>query len=291
MTDKTSSDVMALVAPKTAARFGRGRSALLEARHAGLVQLPAACRLALTALGHAERARQNLQAADPGLARADYAAKVLADVRGGADVPPADEVEVVEMRARLHGIQAFALDQARQQLHNELEAALADGDDLTAGYVRPALAALYAEAGELFEKHGPVLAGPAEPVVGAAAAVARAWSRFGIIASDVSTLRGVQFALTEETCGHDHEGVFAIYRDDPRDGRIWGQGYGARHHTTSRPWPTGDVRAYLGWLLANRLDVWVPTGPQRDERWLEMFKPVPALAALGGPGADIGRWA
>jgi len=31
-------------------------------------------------------------------------------------------------------------------------------------------------------------------------------------------------------------------------------------------------------------------GPERDERWLQMFKSVPALAALGGPGPDIGRW-
>ncbi len=114
----SAADLMALVRPAVASRMGRGRSALLQAHRDGLVRLPTPCLQALTALGHAERARQTLYAADPGLARADYGAKVLAAVRSGVDVPPADEVEVVEMRARLHGIQVFALDQAQQQLHN-----------------------------------------------------------------------------------------------------------------------------------------------------------------------------
>ncbi len=287
----TPAELTSLVKPTVAATMGRGRVALLQAFGNGLVTVPATVEAALGSLAHCQQARAELLDVDPGVARNRYNADVVAALREGRELPSPDQVEDIERDARLHGIRRVAIEQANQACTNRLEAALGNGDAIVAQRIRPALMALYAEARKLLEQHGARLSGPAEPIVGASPAIGKAWTRLGIIASDVSTLRGVQFALTEETCGHDHESVFAIYRDDPRDGRIWGQGYGARHHTTSRSWPVGDTRAYLGWVLANRLDVWCPTGPQRDQRWSEMFKPTPALAALGGPGADIGRWA
>lgn len=132
-----------------------------------------------------------------------------------------------------------------------------------------------------------MLAGPAEHVVTASTAVGKAWERFGEVAEQIAGLREVQAGLTAETAGRDTEAAFLLTHDDPRDLRLWGASYGARHRTRERPWPT-DRRGYTAWLITSGVDLWVPTGSERDHRWGEVFDKRPdVLSMLGGEGEDI----
>lgn len=269
-TTMTPAEMVALLPARIATKW-RGRQPLLEAYARGTITLPGAVEAALAAIARGERTRRDLVEADPGAARNAYSEQVLIALRSGAGVPDAAVVEDVERTARLHEIRRVAVDAARQVFADALESALADGDKLVAGNLRPVLAEMHAEASELLGKHGPIVTGPADAVVSKPAAVGQAWSRFGTLASEIQGLRGVQAALTETTCGNDSENHFGVIREDPRDNRIWGASFGLRHRTKDRPWPTGDARAYQGWLLTSGLEVWAPTGPERDARWREVF--------------------
>lgn len=137
------------------------------------------------------------------------------------------------------------------------------------------------EASALLSKHGAGIVGPAEAIVSSPAAVGKAWTRFGELAEQSSTLRRVHTDLTAATAGMDTAADCAVIRDDPRDNRPWGASYTVRHNVKARPWPT-DARCLLGWQLTSGMRVWCPTGPERDARWREVLgKPVDPDAALG----------
>lgn len=142
----TPAEIAELVPPGVASKFGRGRGRLLDAWRQGLVSLPDTVTSALTALHRTELARRDLLAVDPGASRNAYNEAVAAALQAGHDLPPPDEVAEVERRQRLVGIQQVALDQARGRFADRLEGALADGDQLVAEHVRPALLKLYGEA-------------------------------------------------------------------------------------------------------------------------------------------------
>ena len=264
--------------------LGPGRTRLVQAFGAELVTLPGPAVAALEGIARCERERHSLVLADPGIAHADYTAAVVRAIAEGDAVPEADLVVEMERRARVQGLQLNALTAATDSFVNRLEAALANGEALVVEHLRPALTKRYAQARSLLDEHGPALAGPAEAVVTAPAALGKAWATFGKLATEVSTLRTVQ---ADVSIVERDEGDFLMTPADPRDPRLWGAGYGARHRTAQRPWPT-DPRGYLGWLLSSGLPVWVPTGRERDARWEEVFgKPTGNLSRVGGPGDDV----
>jgi hypothetical protein len=164
-------------------------------------------------------------------------------------------VEDVERNARLHDIHQRAIQAAQQVFADKLEAALSEGDPIIVDRVRPALQALHRKAKALLDKHGAVLTDERPAVlIAQPAAVRGAWTRFGDLTDGTALLNEVASGLAAATAGHDSAGDFAVYRDDPRDPRLWGAGYGARRHATERPWPT-EPRAYLAWLLTSDLDL------------------------------------
>jgi hypothetical protein len=222
--------------------------------------------------------------ADPAIAQNDYVESVVAAIAEGAVLPQADLVQELERRQRVQAIHLDALAAATDRFTSRLQAALADGEAIVAEHIRPALSARDAAARDLLEAHGSALAGEAEVVLSAPVAVGRAWGEFGRIAKEIGALRAIQVdvSVTEKD-----DGAFVLTSTDPRDPRLWGSGYGARHRTAQRPWPT-DPRGHLGWLITSGLPIWVPTGSERDARWEQVFgKPASNLARVGGPGDDV----
>ena len=271
MTTSTSAaELMAMVPRHVANRFGPGRGHLLAAYGREQVTLPESTVGLLQGLARTEQARRELTTYDPGAARNGYNDAVTDALRHGHDLPSLDEVEDIERRARLQEMRHVAINQAQQLFADQLETNLSEGDTIVAAHVRPALEAVYAEAKSLLDKHGALMTSPAEAIVSAPAAVGKAWTRFGALTEHASTLHNIHAGLTAATAGRDNDGMFSRHRNDPRDPRLWGASYGVHHQTNERPWPT-DPRGYLGWLLTSRLEVWVPTGVERDQRWGELF--------------------
>lgn len=196
----------------------------------GQVSLPQNTITALEALARTKAARRELVTYDPGLARNLYNDGVVEALRDGRDLPNLDEVESVERRARLQAMRQVALQHAQQRFTDQLEATLSAGDPIVVAHVRPALAAVLDEASALLSKHGAGIVGPAEAIVSSPPDVGEAWTRFGELAEQSSTLRRVHTDLTAATAGTDTAADFAVIRDDPRDNRLWGASYTVRHN-------------------------------------------------------------
>lgn len=277
------------LSPATHRRLGRGTQLTLAAAEAGYVTLPKPVLDALAALQRADDANEATAALDVHEARATYQRRVVDALRAGEPLPDLETVDNLVRGERCRPEILMALADAGEIFLRELGSAF--GGRIVTDILRPALDRLYAESKKLVVKHGDdEMASPADAMVGAPPAVAKAWQRFGILAAQHDALRRIHRLETDSECDRDIHGDFATVSNDPRDPRLWGAAFPPRQLTKpDRPWPT-EPREYLAWLISAGLDLWTPTAAERDARHLEVFsQPVNIVAAVGGPGSDLHR--
>lgn len=243
----------------------------LEAGTSGVLTMPADVSAAFAAFGRAGKALHDHIEVDLQAARGRYAADVAEALRRDVALPAAKAVEQVAAQARSHAETKSALQAAEQLLLSELRAAIPPPDVIVTEHLRPALLAAYDEARQLLRVHGPVLGEPADLAIVKTPAVAAAWVEFGTLVTRTGALRKLHQMTTDPAVSVDNVGAFATHTEAPTDERLWG-GQAVALHNQWRPWPA-DPRAFLAWLLASGLTIWVPTAAERDAAAHEYASP------------------
>ncbi len=275
-------------------------SDLLTGADAGAYELPPEVGAAREVLAKLSAAKCPVLVADSGRARSDLVDALLtAAGKSGAPSWPAPKPVLVALEsedsARVwRDAHEAALEVAADAV---VVSVLDNADQIITGCLRPALAAVLGEAGEVAPAFAPVATLDDRQLLAARDEHRSAALTLDELATRYATLRRAQGVLSAGRVQRDTDGLWGEFGNLEA---LFGNRWPGRNQTTWRPGPTAP-RARMAWLAVGdpaepvKPDVVMLTPGERDARWVAaygarhgLYAATPATVGLLGPANDEG---
>lgn len=164
----------------------------------------------------------------------------------------------------LRTAQAAASDELTSTVHAYAETIFAE-------HLRPKLGEVVDQAKKahaVYSPHG----GDERRLFNAPPKVRAAFGDFAAAADAFEALCAARGALLDFVgrAVQDANGYFAQIRNVEE---VWPELLSSKlpQSTLTRPWPTEGSRTFLAWAIEAGAELWLPTGPEQDQRWTEVF--------------------
>jgi hypothetical protein len=244
----------------------RKARALVDDARSGLYPLPdeILASPAWKAVDRLEAERARPQPELVGLARERVTAAILAAATGDdGDFPDGHELVEAEAGERAAVLRYELLDDALDRAKGEaVSCVYAQAERIIIDFLRPRFDQTLGEAKKVaaaLADHGLT----AEELLGAPRPIQNQYLGLGDMARRYEAIREARRILIRfdpPTADVEYGGIFALYKNLPDVWPTFRQGQ-------TPPWPTGDGRAFLLWLVTSDLKPWLPLAAEQDDAY------------------------